>query len=331
MQLAYEILRLMSDGKFHSGTLLAHDLKVARSSIWNAIHYLRTRGIQIHAVSGKGYRLAQSIEWICKHEIYGHLLQNFHVFFPRIEVLNVVTSTNDYLLQRLGQVHDKSMVCIALEQTHGKGRGGKTWYSPIGSNIYLSFTWRFQAKLFDLSGLSLVVGLIVIDAIESYYGHLPKELGIKWPNDVWFRNQKLCGILIESISKGMTLSEKTQTDLVIGIGLNTQIPQNSQLNFNATDLSHIFGEIPSKNKLIALLLMYAVNHLTRFAKEGLTAFSSRWSQLDLLAGKSVQLTTTHHQEIGIAEGINERGELCVQVNQKLKAFRYGEVSVCPAS
>lgn len=327
MQVAYEVLRCLSDGKFHSGTSLAQLLKVSRSSIWKGVHFLRKLELPIHAVTGRGYRWAEPVELLNKKEILAGLNTTTQSYLPRLEVVNVISSTNDYLIQRLGHGICSGTVCVAEAQTAGKGRLGKKWFSPYGANVYLSLYWRFPNKLYDLSGLSLVVGLSILEALKEI-APLPDGLGIKWPNDIWYFEAKLCGILIESLGVGGNFQPSSSTDVVIGIGINVA-PLSKKSSYIWTNLTQILGFTPSRNGLISNILNSLIVMLRRFQQQGFPAFCSLWSRYDLLFGKKVHLFTNNCADVGIAQGVNERGELCVKIGDSLKAIRYGEVSVRP--
>ncbi len=327
MQVAYEVLHILKDGKFHSGTSLALQLKVSRSSIWKGIAYLRQLEVPIQAVSGRGYRWPSPFELLNKNDILSRLNTKVKQSLNRIDVVNVIASTNDYLIQRLAHDIPNGSVCIAEAQTAGKGRMGRTWRSPFGANIYLSVYWRFPCKIYDLSGLSLVSGLAVLTALHEF-GTLPKDLGIKWPNDIWHQEAKLCGILIESMSHAIN-QQTTHTGVVIGIGMNLNMPHNDALSCAWTDLKSVLGFVPARNHLISSILNSLAPMLERFQEQGFPAFSKLWAHYDLLMGKNVELISSKEKQVGIAQGVNDRGELCVKMGDTLKAVRYGDVSVRP--
>ena len=316
MQNAFEILHLLSDGKFHSGECLAKQLKISRSSVWKAIDYLRHLEVTLHAVKSRGYCWVDPIELLNKEKIFTYLNTFSVESLSKLDVLNVTASTNDYLLARIPHGLQSGSVCIAEGQTAGRGRQGKSWSSPVGANIYLSFYWRFTGKLSALSGLSLIVALAILDGL-SHVGNLPTGLGIKWPNDIWYQDKKLCGILIETVG----------SDVIIGIGLNVQLPRSTARD--RTDLKSAFNELPSRNKLIAYLLNELFLSLKLFEAEGFPAFAHQWQRHDLLANQRVQVSDVHSTELGVAQGVNERGELLVRMGENLKAIRYGDVSIRP--
>lgn len=325
MQVAYDVLRLLSDGKFHSGTQLSMHLKISRSSIWKGIDFLRKLGVVIQAVPGRGYKWFEPFDLLSQKTILSLLRPVAKQALPRVDVVNVVSSTNDYLLSRLAHGIPSGTVCVAEGQTQGRGRMGKSWRSPFGSNIYLSLYWRFPSRLHELSGLSLAIGLAILAALNDLEP-LPSGVGIKWPNDIWYFDAKLCGILVESVSPN---TQPNSTDVVMGIGLNLNMPPTASSSNDWTDLSKVLAKVPSRHVVIGALLNRLVEYLSRFQAKGFADFASEWAHYDLLVDKSVTLSAAHIEQYGIAKGVNERGELCVKIGETLKAVRYGEVSVRP--
>jgi BirA family transcriptional regulator, biotin operon repressor / biotin---[acetyl-CoA-carboxylase] ligase len=236
---------------------------------------------------------------------------------PQIDIFPIIGSTNDYLLSCIPQGLAHGTVCIAESQTAGRGRQGKTWHSPMGANIYLSLYWHFSSPFQALSGLSLVVAIALLEALKVI-APLPKEMGIKWPNDIWFKEAKLAGILLEARGKDLN-------QVVIGIGLNVDLSDSITLNW--VDLKQAFNLPISRQQIVVSLLEQLITNLEKFEREGFSPFQSLWQQYDLLAGKNVFLSTPTGKEEGRVKGINDRGELLVQVGETLKAISYGEVSV----
>lgn len=259
------------------------------------------------------------MELLDKNSIFKHLDDVTTRLISSLDVMNVIPSTNDYLLQRIPEGLRRGSVCVAEGQSAGKGRLGRKWHSPLGSNIYLSFYWEFDRRAQDLSGLSLVVGVAIMEALTRI-APLPKNVGIKWPNDIWHNDAKLGGILIEM---------HRNQGIVIGVGLNVSMPIDEVDGRAVTDLERLFGKTPSRNQLIAFCLQSMIHSMIQFEKEGLSFFSSLWSHYDLLNGKSIELSTVDLSEEGVAKGINERGELFVQIGQTLKTIRSGEIRVRP--
>lgn len=327
MQIAEDILRHLSDGKFHSGSMLAKSLRVSRASIWKGIDFLRELGVEIHAVSNRGYRWYEIPELLNKPQIEQNLPPLIKAHLPRFELTPIIGSTNDYLISRIPLGLAKGTVCVAEAQTAGRGRLGRVWQSPFGSSISLSLYWQFSSSLQALSGLSLMVGIAVLEALKTF-SVLPTGMGIKWPNDILFQEGKLAGILVE------TGTQKTEdygqnkkiTHVVMGIGINVHLPENFQ-HPERSDLKKALNLVISRNLLIARLLEQLVLSLLCFEQSGFLAFLPMWEQYNLLMGKNIVLTAPIGQQTGQVRGINERGELLVAIDDVLKAIRYGEVSV----
>ena len=115
-----------------------------------------------------------------------------------IVVLDIVGSTNDFVRERLAARGSRGMVAFAEQQTAGRGRRGKTWHSPAGANIYCSVGWQCQGALASLSGLSLAVGAILAESVAT---HLGIQLQLKWPNDLFYQERKLGGVLVELLGE----------------------------------------------------------------------------------------------------------------------------------
>src|SRR6185437_11003197 len=144
-----------------------------------------------------------------KDQIQDELEKQGFILPYNLHVLQSIDSTNRYL--KKFPPSSKLKICVAEEQTQGRGRFGRHWHSPFGENIYLSTRWNLQCALNKISGLSLVTSLAIVDALKQV--NISNGIKIKWPNDVLWGVHKLCGSLIESVSNGLN-------QIVIGIGLN---------------------------------------------------------------------------------------------------------------
>jgi len=187
-----KILKLLADGEFHSGTELAELLGVSRSAICKQLNGLSVLGLQHAAVSGKGYRLDRPLELLDNTQINAELTPAQQAAISVLEIHDTLPSTNTYLVEASQQGALSGFVCFAEHQTAGKGRRGRQWVSPYGSNLYLSILWRFQqGGMASTAGLSLAIGVAVIRALRAQ-GF--SEAGLKWPNDIYCQGKKLGGI-----------------------------------------------------------------------------------------------------------------------------------------
>lgn len=327
MQLAYEALKFLHNGTFCSGSDLAIRLRVSRTSVWKAIQFLQSLGLDIYAVPGKGYRLAEPLEMLDKTEISSKLFPEVARQIYQLDILNLATSTNDYLIQRAHPQGLSAFACVAEGQTHGRGRLGRKWISPFGSNLYFSIYWCFQLKSRALSGLSLAVGVSILKAIQSLLED--HAIQLKWPNDLYYQGAKLGGILVEILPIRTDIPAKIECATVIGIGINiNDIPQNLKSEDRAiTTLTQVLGYKPSRNSLAAAILNELVPALAQFQIEGFAPFKQRWDIHDYLRGKQISLDLPKGVVNGTALGVNDRGELCVEIAGQKQAFPCGEASI----
>ncbi|HSJ49279.1 MAG TPA: biotin--[acetyl-CoA-carboxylase] ligase, partial [Gammaproteobacteria bacterium] len=165
-------------------------------------------------------------------------------------------------------------VCLAERQTRGKGRRGRNWVSPYGTNLYLSLSWRFESGLSALAGLSLVVGISLIRALQQLG---VEGAGLKWPNDIYLQGAKLAGVLIE-----VSGESAGPCSAVIGIGVNVAMPeqQGRHIDQRWTDL-RAHGIPVARNQLAAALLEQLLPALAEFARHGMQPFQEEWQRPDL--------------------------------------------------
>jgi BirA family transcriptional regulator, biotin operon repressor / biotin---[acetyl-CoA-carboxylase] ligase len=319
--LTFAVLRLLADGEFHSGEALARQLGLSRASVHNALQGVGDYGLKLHSVRGRGYRLADSPQWLDVRRIAGHLGKQAGVF--HLEILDSAPSSNSLLLQRARQENVPGGSVLAVEfQSNGRGRMGRTWHSGLGNALTFSLLWRFACGLAALSGLSLAVGLALVRAL--------RELGIagvqlKWPNDVVCSDGKLGGILVEA--QGDMLGPSA---VVIGIGINLVLPPSvaESIDQPAASLAMLTEELPDRNLLLAVLLRELHGILDSFAATGFAALRSEWESCHMLQHQPVRLSLPDGRHInGIARGVTDDGALKVETSQGMQIFNAGEISL----
>jgi BirA family transcriptional regulator, biotin operon repressor / biotin---[acetyl-CoA-carboxylase] ligase len=318
-------IKLLADGHFHSGSELAEALGISRSAISKQLQTLAAYGLELTAISGKGYRLARPLQLLSRQQIDQHLQPAVANLLVNIEIHDLIASTNSHLIQQAQQTEVSAIACFAEFQSAGKGRRGRDWISPYGSNIYLSVLWRYQAGPGALVGLSLAVGVAVVKALQNIG---IADVGLKWPNDIYWQNKKLAGILIE-------VSGETGGPCyaVIGLGLNGYISglAGAVIDQAWTDLDSILGR-PShdlRNQLAAELLNEMIPVLAGFDQQGLTEYLQEWRQMDCMQGQKVDVQFGQQVIRGTVVGIDDQGMLLVREegSQRLKTFGSGEVSL----
>ncbi len=316
----WQLLDILADGEFHSGEELAECLGLSRASVFNALADVAEYGVTLQRIRGRGYRLARPWQRLEREEVLHWLGEEAGLF--DIEILPQAASSNTLLLQRagLGAAATPGGSVLAVElQTAGRGRLGRTWHSGLGSALTFSLLWRFDCGLNALSGLSLAVGVAIARTLN---GLGVREVQLKWPNDVLTEQGKLGGVLIEA--QGDMLGPST---VVIGIGLNCSLPERllDQIDQPAAALDEICRDMPTRSRLLAVLLRELAGALRQFAQHGFAAFGDEWERYHIHQDRPVQLRMADGSvTTGIARGVSASGELCLETADGIRQFNSGE-------
>ena len=316
MSLQHALIDILADGKFHSGNELGEKLNVSRSAVWKALQQLRGFEVDIHAVHGRGYRLAEPLELLDSHTIQPALNSQTHNHLQSLDILFDVDSTNAWLLKAQ---HKHAVVCLAERQHAGRGRRGRDWVSPFAANLTMSLGWRFELDITAMSSFSLICGVAVVRALQKFG---VSELGLKWPNDIICQGKKLGGILIE-----MRGESGGPCELVVGIGLNVRMPSSMvSIDQPWIDLQH--AESISRNLLAASMIDELIHACIACSNGQFGDYLKEWRELNIYSNKSV---TIHMMDGSIVSGnfsdIDESGALLLQTSDELQRFTCGEVSL----
>lgn len=312
------LLSILADNQFHSGEALGLKLGTTRATISNHIKMLTGLGLDIYSVTGQGYRLAQPLNLLNLTEIELALTPS-HV--GEVEVLNVIGSTNQYIKDKLSVIKS-GHCCLAEAQTAGRGRHGRKWVSPYAASLYLSMHWSFAGGYAVLGGLSLAVGVAIVNALGSCG---VQDVRLKWPNDIYAQGKKLAGVLIEV--EGQMGAE---CQAVIGIGLNVTLPNNvDEISQPWTDLNALCQQPIDRNKLAGALISELHKSLAVFESSGLDSFIEQWRSLDIYANQAVKLIIGNKDISGISRGIDANGAILLETEQGVRAYHGGEISVRP--
>ncbi len=216
---------------------------------------------------------------------------------------------------------DGTLVVTDCQET-GKGRRGRGWVSPPGINIYFTLLLRPQFQPDKASMLTLVMALSVAQAIERRTGYIP---GIKWPNDIVMDGKKVCGILTE-----MTLEEEYIQSVVIGVGINvgqTDFPE--EIKDKATSLALKCGTGTARSSLIAGIMERFEKNYALFEKNlDLSDLKDTYETYLVNKNREVRILDPAGEFEGRAEGINEKGELLIELpDGSVRRVYAGEVSV----
>ena len=322
MPLRSRLLKLLSDGDFHSGEDLGAALGVSRMAVWKHLKTLRELGVDFEVVRGKGYRLSASIELLDGDEISTGISRSTATHIDSINIFHELDSTNNWLREQCLSGAPSGTVCLAEMQYAGRGRRGRSWVSPYAANLYLSLLWRSPAGAAGLGGLSLVTGIAVLRCLQAWG---VEAAGLKWPNDILVRNAKLAGILIDVVGEA-----SGPCAVIIGVGVNVCMPPlaGADIDQSWTDLSRLIGRSElSRNRLAAGLLDQLLPAVAEFETAGLQPFLGEWRRYDIVDGCQVDLQLPNETVSGTACGIDDGGALLVETVNGRRRFTSGEVSV----
>ncbi|MGH8750569.1 MAG: biotin--[acetyl-CoA-carboxylase] ligase [Burkholderiales bacterium] len=317
--LTFAVLRLLADGEFHSGEDLARVLKLSRASVWGALQGAEALGLTLYKVRGRGYRLAEPLQWLDKKRIQSTLGKQAKRF--SLELMDCVDSTNTMLLQQATRGATSGSVVVAEWQTQGRGRHGRSWQANLGGALTFSLLWRFESGVGFLSGLSLAVGVALARALKK----LGVDVDLKWPNDVLHHYRKLAGILIEV--QGDVLGPSFA---VIGIGLNLKLAQavRNGIDQAVTDVYSVTGARPDRDQTLALLLVKLAEVLDEFALQGFAALRTEWQGLHAYRERNIKIRLADGKvEEGKAVGVDESGALLLRSGKSERRYNSGEISL----
>ena len=261
--------------------------------------------------------MANAIDILSAQTIRQYLVALGADTFRAIQVLPQTDSTNNEAKNYcLSHTDGARRVWLAEQQTAGRGRLGRSWYSPKATNIYLTVVLSVPI-IKALQGLSLVVGVAVVRALKEQ-GMV--DLKLKWPNDILHSGKKLGGILIELLGG---------SDAVIGIGLNVRMPALADESIDQpwTDISQLLKVVPERNALVASLLHQLAVAVADFNQNGLSLLGDYWQQWDAFAGANVVVKGSQQEVCGQALGIDSKGRLRVKTSKGIQFFDNGDVSL----
>ncbi len=315
-----ELLALLraADG-FVSGEELSRKLGITRSAVWKAMKQLKQNGYQIDSVTNRGYRLVNVPDLLTPEEI-GSALQT-EWMGKKVYFFEETDSTNEEAKRRALQGAAAGSAFVAEGQTAAKGRLGRSWQTPAGTDIAFSVLLRPEGTPADVTLITLVAGLAVCRALRAHTGC---DAQIKWPNDVVIGRKKVCGILTELGAEAERISF-----VVIGAGINVN---NStfppELREKATSLSLETGRAWRRAPLLAAVLGELEGCCRRFLSGGAGALLTEYKPLCLSLGRRISVERGGRTLLGTAVDVASDGGLVAE-NDAGERFvvQSGEVSV----
>jgi len=323
METHLRIIHRLADGELRSGADLAQTLGISRAAVWKAVHKAgEVLGLEVRSVRGRGYCLATPLELLYAERILAEIPHRARHRIERLEVHDDIDSTNSHLMREAQRGAPSGTLCLAERQRAGRGRRGRTWVSPFGTNLYLSLLWRYPFGPALLGGLSLAAGTAVAGVLEAE--GVP-DIGLKWPNDVLWHRRKLAGLLLEVAGEAQGPSL-----VVLGLGLNIRLPatQAAAIDQPWTDLDSVVGlDTIGRNRLAARLAERLTDVMARYGSDGLDPFLPEWERFDLYRGEPVEIRLADQSFSGLHTGVTHQGALLLDMDGDIKTFQAGEVSL----
>lgn len=319
-----QLIRILADGFFHSGEELGVALEVSRAAVWKRLQGLADLGLDIERVRGKGYRLGSGLILLDP----GRVLNAGGIREGELDlrVASFTGSTNSDALAEARVGLGRPLAVLAECQSAGRGRRGRSWVSPFGSSLFLSFAVEFPGGAAQLEGLSLATGVVVAETLENCLRL--RGIGLKWPNDILLEGRKLGGILIE-----LTGDLDASCTAVIGIGINCAIPRpaGARIDQPWTDLLEATGSVPDRNLLAGKLLAALLEMAAGYVGKGFAWFAPRWHRYDLLKDQDVELWLADERLDGVARGVSDRGALLIEREGRIAEYHGGEITLRKAT
>ncbi|NWC86881.1 bifunctional biotin--[acetyl-CoA-carboxylase] ligase/biotin operon repressor BirA [Pseudomonas reactans] len=310
------LLKLLKDGRFHSGEALGAALGVSRSAVWKQLQHLEAElNLSIHKVRGKGYQLASPLVFLTAEDI---ALSAPSLAWP-VHISDSVDSTNAEALRLVDSGCAAPFLVLAEQQTAGRGRRGRKWVSPFAQNVYYSLVLRIESGLRQLEGLSLVVGLAVMQALRESG---VQGAALKWPNDVLVGQKKIAGILLELVGDPADICH-----VVLGIGINVNMQRADEVDQQWTSVQLQTGSLVNRNALVAQLGLQLQSYLERHRKGSFVALKDEWEQNHAWQGRRVSLIAGVSQVDGVVLGVDRQGALRLSVDGVEKTYSGGELSL----
>ncbi|HJC14899.1 MAG TPA: biotin--[acetyl-CoA-carboxylase] ligase [Candidatus Fusicatenibacter intestinigallinarum] len=316
-----EVLRLLREStEYISGQELCEKFSVSRTAVWKIMKQLKEEGYEIEAVQNRGYRLLTVPDILSKSEIESRLDGGW--IGKQVYFAEEVDSTNTWGKRLAEEGAPHGTLVVADEQTQGRGRRGRSWQSPKGTNISMTLILRPDLEPARASMLTIVMGLSVAQGLKEL---LKLPVQIKWPNDAVLNGHKLCGILTE-----MSAQIDYINYVVVGTGINVNLPEvPEELKDIATSLLIETGHRVNRAEVIgAVLRAFARNYESFLAAGDLTGLLNAYNEILANRDRQVRVLDPKEPYEGVALGINARGELLVKkADGSISEVYAGEVSV----
>lgn len=315
MSIKNDVAALMEQrrGTAISGQELADRLGVSRAAVWKAVKQLRQEGYCISAGTNRGYILEQETDVLTESAIRANLPGRYSEL--PIEVFRSVESTNTEAKAAALRNMPHGTIIAADEQTAGRGRFGKVFYSPADTGLYMSVILKPHLPLSDCTFITMAAAVSVVESIERTCAITP---GIKWVNDVFYHGRKIAGILTEAISDFESGMAET---VIVGIGVNVSTEDFPE---EIAGIAGSLGIFAQRSRLCADI---AAGLLDYVGGSDRAALPEKYRAHSILLGREVTFLKNGQQRSGKAVEIDSDGCLVVKTANGTETLRSGEVSI----
>lgn len=309
-------------GEWVSGEALSESLKVSRTAVWKQVKTLLAEGYEVESAPKKGYRISATADLLSPEEVCAGLTTKV---FGRQDYFyyREIDSTNNRARVLASEGYPEGTVVVAETQTAGRGRRGRSWYSPAKQGIYVSVILRPVLPLKEISRVSLVTAVAVAATLESELNLQPR---IKWPNDVLVDNKKIAGILSEAVTDMDGVEY-----IVVGIGLNINNKiQDFPTDFRtpATSALAEHDHPDSRIQVLQGLLLHLESYYQQLLAGNFAMTLDKARSLSMVIGQEIRLDTVNGFTVGKAIDIDASGFLLVLDQQgTTHTIMSGEISI----
>ena len=229
-------------------------------------------------------------------------------FDKQIHYFSELDSTNLFAVRRAQEGGEEGEIVVAERQTHGKGRMGRSWFSPPGLNLYLSAILRPKFHPLDAPQITLMAAVALAEAAQSF---VADPVSIKWPNDILVNGRKLAGILTESSCDPDRIHY-----VILGVGVNLNLSRESlpdALKNSATSVLMLTGKPIDRTAFVCRLIRGLDQCYGELERQGFVRLAERWESFFALKGKRVRVEMAGRQVAGLASGIDKDGALILRL------------------
>ena len=334
MTVKEQVLLILEEQKNNpiSGQEIAQRLGCTRAGVWKAVKALVDEGYQVEAVNNKGYTLKTSAD-VLSHVYIAKKVKEAG-FDIEIECFETIDSTNSYVKRLAAEGHGRDCIAIAAQQTAGRGRRGRSFYSPNGTGVYISFLLHPEVSVAEAPMLTTMAATAEAFAIEQVTGF---DTGIKWVNDIFLREKKVSGILTE---ESTSMEDGSLEYVVVGVGFNLYEPKGGF----PEEIKDIAGSIYPKDAQVEnlkndMMAQFIIKFLEYYRTFPDRSYLPDYEKRCFCIGKDVNIMTSEHSRLeqdgaGVDKshahvlGINEDCHLHVRYDDGTEEYlNSGEISI----